>query len=132
LNSFQVYGEYIQTGMKSYRQIARHWMDRSSGIDGQVKEYTVTPEEFGLVRADLQDLQGGRSPAEAAAQVREILAGTPGPKLDMVLLNSGAALYAAGNAKDIRTGIEQARQVIQTGGALARLDALVAHGREAG
>lgn len=99
--------------------------------DGKVGTYTVLPEDVGLQRAALEDLKGGATAAESAAQLRQVLAGTAGPKLDMVLLNSGAALYIAGRALDLRAGVELARKSVLSGAALKKLDALVAFGKAA-
>jgi anthranilate phosphoribosyltransferase len=92
---------------------------------GGVEAYTVVPEDVGLARATLQDIRGGATAEESAAQVREVLRGTPGPRLDMVLLNAGAALMAAGRARDIPTGVAQAREVITSGAAQEKLESLV-------
>ena len=94
--------------------------------DGRVATYAVLPEEVGLKRADLGDLQGGGTAAEAAAQVRAILGGEQGPRLDMVLLNAAAALMAAGQVADLAAGVARAREVVESGAALAKLDALIA------
>lgn len=98
---------------------------------GSVTTYTITPEQCGLTRATLADIRGGASAAEAAALLREVLRGTPGPRLDMVLLNAGAAIMAAGKAVDLPAGVAVARQVIESGAALAKLEALVAFGKGA-
>ncbi|OQX11570.1 MAG: anthranilate phosphoribosyltransferase [Desulfobulbaceae bacterium A2] len=90
-----------------------------------LRSYTVTPEELGFTRATVEELRGGANAAESALQVRELLAGASGPKRDMVLLNSGAALMAAGWSADLIGGVELARRVLDSGAALARLDALV-------
>jgi anthranilate phosphoribosyltransferase len=66
-------------------------------------------------------IRGGRTAAESAAQVRAVLGGEPGPKLDMVLLNAGTALMAAGVADSIPAGITLARELIASGAALAKL-----------
>ena len=73
----------------------------------------------------MEAIRGGRTAAESAAQVRAVLGGEPGAKLDMVLLNAGTALMAAGVADDIRTGVNLARECISSGAALAKLDQLV-------
>lgn len=93
--------------------------------NGAVNTYTVTPEDVGLGRATLEELKGGATAAESADQLRTILQGASGPKLDMVLMNSGAALMAAGRADDLRDGVEKARAVVMSGAALAKLDSLV-------
>ncbi len=88
--------------------------------------YTVKPEDVGLKGATLDELRGGATAEEAASQVRAILSGEAGPKLDMVLLNAGAALMAAGKADDLIGGVALAREVVASGAALAKLEALVA------
>lgn len=98
----------------------------ADGHDGKVHSYTITPEEFGLKRASLVDIAGGKTPEEAAQQVRSVLKGTAGAKLDMVLLNSGAALLAAGKVADMKEGVAMAREIIHSGAALEKLDQLVA------
>jgi len=92
----------------------------------KVTTYTINPEDVGLNRATLAELRGGATAEEAAIQVRAILAGEAGPKLDMVLLNAGAALMAAGRANDLAGGVALAREVVDSGAALAKLEALVA------
>jgi len=94
-------------------------------VDGKVHTFSVTPEEFGLKRSSLEELAGADTPQQAAAEMRAILAGEPGPKRDMVLLNSGAALMAAGMTETIAEGIVTAVGVIDSGRALAKLDELV-------
>jgi len=93
--------------------------------DGLVETYTIDPEDVGLRRATLDDIRSGATVEESAAQVREILAGTAGPKLDMVLLNAGAALMAAGKTNDVQAGVQLAREIIASGAALEKLDRLV-------
>ena len=94
--------------------------------DGKVDTYTVEPEDVGLSRATISDIKGGETVEESAAQVREILGNTPGARLDMVLLNGGAALMAAGKAQDLKAGVAMAREIIASGAALEKLDNLVA------
>ena len=94
--------------------------------DGKVKSYTVIPEEVGLERAGIGDIRGGATAEESAALVRAVLNNTPGARLDMVLLNAGAALLAAGRAEDLQEGVAQARELIASGAAVKKLDQLVA------
>ena len=101
---------------------ASHVADANEGI---VETYTILPEDVGLKRASLDDIRGGGTPEESAAQVREILSGKEGAKLDMVLLNAGAALMAAGKAENLKGGVELARKIITSGAALEKLDRLV-------
>ncbi len=90
-----------------------------------VELHTVTPEAFGFERCQLDDLQGGDA-RQNATIVNAVLAGEPGPKLDIVLLNSSYALVAAGLADGIDAGIEQAREAITSGRAKATLETLIA------
>jgi anthranilate phosphoribosyltransferase len=92
--------------------------------EGQIRSYTVQPEDFGLVRARMADLQGG-SAADNAEIIRRILAGERGPKRDIVVLNAGAAIAAGGKAADIAAGIVVAGQAIDSGAARQRLARLV-------
>lgn len=103
----------------------------SDGHAGKVTNYTIVPEDVGLTRATLDDIRGGASPAESAQQVRQVLSGKAGPRLDMVLLNAGAALYAAGKCDDIGAGVAFAREIIGSGSALNKLDQLVGLSRSA-
>ena len=98
---------------------------------GKLTTWTVEPEDVGLTRGTLDDISGGADVAEAAALVRSVLAGEPGARLDMVLLNGGAALMAAGRVDELKDGVELAREIITSGKALAKLDALVAFCRAA-
>ncbi len=92
------------------------------------ERYEVTPEQFGLERARLGDLAGGDA-AENAALLRAVVDGEPGPRLDIVLLNAGAALYIAEAAGSIAEGVDAARAAVASGAARAKLDALVATSR---
>ncbi len=91
---------------------------------GYDESYELAPEQFGLRRARLDDLRGGDA-AENAGYLREVLDGVDGPRLDIVLLNAGAALYIAEAVPNIAEGIERARAAIASGAARAKLDLLV-------
>jgi anthranilate phosphoribosyltransferase len=92
--------------------------------DGEVREYTVHPEDFGFAMASTRNLR-----VENAEESRAILLSTldnkPGPALDIVLLNAGAALYAANLASSLEDGIQRAREAIASGAARAKLEAFV-------
>jgi anthranilate phosphoribosyltransferase len=92
--------------------------------DGEIKEYTIEPDQVGLRRCRLEELQGG-SPGESAMIVRAVLDGKPGPARDVVLLNSGAALYVSGNATTLQDGMRMAAESIDSGKARQKLDQLV-------
>ncbi|MBR7084940.1 MAG: bifunctional anthranilate synthase component II/anthranilate phosphoribosyltransferase [Oscillospiraceae bacterium] len=90
-----------------------------------LKTYEITPEEFGLQRYDKSEIVGG-TPAENAQITREILSGTmTGAKRDIILMNAGAVLYTYGIAETIQEGIEKAREAIDNGSALAKLDEFI-------
>jgi anthranilate phosphoribosyltransferase len=79
-------------------------------------------------RGRLEELSGGDA-QENAALVREVLAGRPGPRRDVVLINAAAALVAAGQARNWKHGVELAAQSIDSGAAGAKLEALVCFSR---
>jgi anthranilate phosphoribosyltransferase len=99
--------------------------DVAEWSEGQLRTYRVTPESVGLQRATLAEIKGEENATAAAAHLRRILAGAAGPCLDMVLLNAGAALMAAGESADLRGGVELARRTVASGAAMAKLEALV-------
>ncbi len=89
-----------------------------------VRTYDIHPEQFFGQLADPADLVGG-SPEENARITRTILEGEPGPRRDVILLNTAAALIAAGLAPDLGQGIGLAKRAIDTGAGKAKLEALV-------
>lgn len=92
--------------------------------DGRVTRYTIVPEQFGIARGDIAALAVD-GPVQSLEMVRAVLANQPGPALDIVLLNAGAAIYVAGIAPDLAAGIARAREVIASGAAREKLTALV-------
>ena len=92
--------------------------------DGRMESYTLSPEDYGFEPCKLSDLKGGKR-EENAAILRGLLGGERGPKRDMLLLNSGAALYVSGRADSIKEGIELARDAIDSGKALDTLNRFV-------
>jgi anthranilate phosphoribosyltransferase len=94
--------------------------------DGAIRRYRIAPADFGLDESPLDAIRVD-GPARSLELVRAALAGEPGPARDIVLLNAGAAIYAAGVADDLASGIEAAREAIATGAALERLERLAAH-----
>jgi len=92
--------------------------------DGQVRTEQVDPGALGLTPAVPADLAGG-DPAENAAIARAILAGEPGPRREIVLLNAGAALCVAGLAESLAEGLATATRSLDTGAAAEKLEALV-------
>jgi anthranilate phosphoribosyltransferase len=92
--------------------------------EGTVRTYEVTPEEFGIKRARIEDLAGGDAAANAAI-IREILSGKKSPRRDVVILNAAAALVAAAKADHLADGVAPAERSIDSGAAAGKLDALV-------
>jgi anthranilate phosphoribosyltransferase len=89
-----------------------------------IKRYTVSPEEFDLPRCHYEDVRGG-TPQDNAAITREILAGEPGPRRHLALLNAGAAVYAGGRASSLAEGVSVAAEAVDSGAAAHALDAYV-------
>lgn len=92
--------------------------------NGEVTTFTVSPQDAGLAVADPQDLKGG-DPAMNAAKLRALLEGEQGPYRDIVLFNAAAALIVAGKAENLKDGVRQAAEAIDTGAALKVLTSLV-------
>lgn len=90
----------------------------------RVTTYTITPEQFGFSRTDVRGLAVENAQASLAI-IQEVLDNTPGPALDIVLLNAGAAIYAANLTDSLEAGIEKARAVIDDGSARNKLDELI-------
>jgi len=92
--------------------------------DGAVRTYEITPEEFGLTRATLNDISGGDSTTNAVL-IRNVLHGDRSPRRDVVLLNAASALVAAGRADHIVDALPLATQSLDGGAAAGKLEALV-------
>lgn len=92
--------------------------------DGQLREFEIISEDYGIARASMDDLRGGTPDVNAKA-LRALLDGTPSPYRDIVRLNSGAALYIAGLSTSVESGIIMATQSIDSGAAKSALDKLV-------
>ena len=97
--------------------------------EGRIRSFALDPQEVGLPRSRLADLQGGDAQANAAITL-SVLQGERGPRRDVVLLNAGAALSAAGRAASLREGLALAADAIDSGRALAVLERLVAFCKE--
>lgn len=97
--------------------------------DGNYRSYVLTPEELGLARCTKEDLRGG-APEENAAITRAILRGERGPKRDAVLINGGAALYIGGKADSLKSGVELAAKLIDSGAADQKLDEFIKASQE--
>ncbi len=99
--------------------------------DGEVREYRIHPEDFGIRCSPIESIRGGNA-RDNAKIVRSVLGGENGPKRDVVLLNASAALVAAGKASDFREGISMAEESIDSGIAIKKLDDLVSITRSFG
>jgi anthranilate phosphoribosyltransferase len=95
---------------------------------GSVHSYTLQPEEVGLPYCPVERLKGGNA-QENAGIFRAVLRGEKGPCRDVVLLNAGAALYVAGRAGTIRDGVKLAAELIDSGAALAKMEAFAGFSR---
>ena len=92
--------------------------------DGRLSEYEIHPEDFGMTMASNRALRV-ETPQESRDMLVAVLDNQPGAARDIVILNSGAALYAANVADSIRTGIDLAREALASGAAKAKLADLI-------
>jgi anthranilate phosphoribosyltransferase len=121
---------FVVHGADGLDEISNTGENRISEVrDGAVSTFILRPEEFGLPRATIADLRGGDR-AQNAGLIREILAGVPGPRRDIVLMNATAALVVGGKARDLKEGVAMAAQSIDGGAARARLAHLVSLSQE--
>jgi anthranilate phosphoribosyltransferase len=93
-------------------------------VEGCVRRYVVTPQEVGLALCDATSVAGG-TPEENAAALREVLAGRPGPRRDIVLLNAAAGLVALERAAALAEGVALAAEAIDSGAARERLEQFI-------
>lgn len=126
LKNFGVKHALVVCGEGNIDEMTTTGATKVSEIDGEnIKTYSVTPEEFGLARVVIADIKGGEDAETSAKQLKSVLAGEEGPLLDMVKLNAGAALMAAGKASSIQEGVALAGKTVKSGAAQAKLTALV-------
>ena len=96
--------------------------------DGLISSYTITPEQFGFKRGHLNELAVDNA-LGSLAMVKSVLDNQAGAPRDIVQLNAGAAIYAANISDSLAAGIEKAAQVINSGAARAKFDALIAYSK---
>ena len=121
---------FVVHGADGLDEISNTGDSRISEVrEGMVRTIAVRPEDFGVTRASIGDLRGGDREQNAEI-IRAILAGEPGPKRDIVLVNASAALVAGGRAKDFKEGAELAARSIDAGAARQKLERLVALSQE--
>lgn len=123
--------------LRTRRALVVHGMDKLDEITitgrtkvaelnkGKMKTYYITPEDFGLKRANIKDIKGGAA-EENARILLSILEGRKGPGRDVVLMNASAALVIGGKAKDFKHGVMLAADSIDCGMALDKLKRLIA------
>ena len=93
-------------------------------IDGEIREYDIHPEDFGLQMVASRNLKVSGA-TESKQKIFEVLDNAPGPARDIVVLNAGTALYAAGAVTSIGDGLLKARDIIASGAARRKLDQFV-------
>ena len=94
--------------------------------DGSIRDYVITPEQFGVARQSLASLVVGDA-EESCQMIRSALNGEPGPASDMVALNAGATIYSADLADSMETGVERAKAILSSKAGAAKLDELCAY-----
>lgn len=94
--------------------------------EGEITTYRVTPEQFGLPRANLAELSIDNA-SSSLKMIKSVLDNQPGAARDIVLLNAGAAIYAANIKDSMQAGVDTAREMLANGKALAKLDALISY-----
>ena len=99
--------------------------------DGQILEYEITPEQFGITRSSLDSLLINDS-SHSLNMIRAALGGQTGPAYDMVALNAGATIYAGDLAPSLADGVDIARSILDDGSGLNKLDELVAFSKQFG
>jgi anthranilate phosphoribosyltransferase len=116
---------FVVHGSDNLDEISNTGESRVSEVrEGLVRTFTVRPEDFGMPRATIKDLQGGDREQNAQI-IRGILQGEPGPRRDIVLMNAAAALVAGARARDLKEGVALAAQAIDSRGAARKLEDLV-------
>jgi anthranilate phosphoribosyltransferase len=92
--------------------------------DGVLPPYEISPQYFGVKEASLAEIKGG-TPEENAGMLRRLLSREKGPRRDVVVMNTAAALVAGNRASDLKEGARIAQEVIDSGRALEKLDGLL-------
>lgn len=98
--------------------------------DGMISTYNITPEQFGLPRADLSELAINNA-QDSLVMIEQVLNNKAGAALNIVLLNAGAAIYAADLSPSLEEGIKLAERVIASGSALAKFHSLIVYTNKA-
>ncbi len=93
-------------------------------IEGQIQEYVIEPEQFGLQKSEVSRLAVANA-QQSLEVIKKVFAGEKGPARDIVALNAGAAIYTADLANDLEEGVAKAQQILDDGSAQKKLDALI-------
>jgi anthranilate phosphoribosyltransferase len=114
----------IVSGEDGLDEVSTSAATRVVEVDGEeISSYTLTPRDVGIAPSDPDDpALGGGSPAENAEVTRSVFAGERGARTDLVLINAGAAIYAAGVVETIAAGVEAAREALASGAAAEALE----------
>lgn len=117
-----VHGKNSQGGLDEITIAGETWIGELR--HGEVTEYTINPEDFGIRTAAIETIQAQDS-AQSREMLMAVLDNRLGPAFDVVALNAGAAIYVAGVAESLEQGLEKARAAIASGAAKAKLIELV-------
>ncbi|HEX5515401.1 MAG TPA: anthranilate phosphoribosyltransferase [Gammaproteobacteria bacterium] len=123
LGSKHVLVVHAEDGLDEISIAAPTWV--AELVDGEVREYSISPEQFGIERAPLETVHAADA-AESLVLIRQAFAGQRGPAADLITLNAGAAIYAAGLTDTLAAGLARARQMLESGAAAQKLDQFVA------
>jgi anthranilate phosphoribosyltransferase len=117
---------FVVHGLDGLDEITITGATRVSEVrEGSVHTYEITPEEFGMSRAPLEEIAGGADAAENAAIVRNILSGQKSAKRDVVIMNAAAAIVAAEKSAHLPDAARIAAESIDSGAARKKLEALI-------
>ena len=115
---------HAEDGMDEISIAGKTWISELK--DGRLEHYSVTPEQFGLKPQDTGPL-AVKDAEQSLAMMRAVLDNRRGAARDIVCLNAGAAIYAAGRADSIHGGVIRAAELIESGAARQKLQQLIAH-----
>jgi len=114
----------VVAGLDGMDEITTTTLTRITELkDGEIKTYQITPEQFGIKRAILDDLKGN-TPTDNARDLLSIFSGQKGPKYDFITMNAGASFYIAGKATNLIEGIELAKHLIDSGKVAQKVERL--------
>jgi len=125
LERLGVEGAYVVHGSGGLDEISTLGPTKITHLNkGSIKTYEIRPEDFGIPRRKLSDLQGDDASCNVQI-IKRVLSGEKGPHREIVLLNAAAAISAAGAAKDLHEGVKIAAETIDSGKAMKKLEELV-------